>query len=122
MVEGSKIDKATHSNNQDKAMSEAMLFDNAVKAALEFAEKDGNTLVIVTADHETGGLSLASATRSKGSKQPAQWATTNHTAIHVPIYAYGPGAMEFTGMLDNTDICKKLSVMLQLKDFPKIEN
>jgi len=122
MIEGSKIDKVAHSNNQDNMMKETLLFDNAVKAALEFAEKDGNTLVIVTADHETGGLSLAEATIGKGSKQPAQWATTSHTAIHVPIYAYGPGAFEFTGMLDNTDIPRKLAKMLQLKDFAEGES
>jgi len=120
MVEGSKIDKVAHANNQDVMMREVMLFDNAVKAALEFAEKDGNTLVVVTADHETGGLTLASATRTKGTKQPAQWTTKDHTAVHVPIYAYGPGAIEFTGLMENNEIPRKLATLLQLKDFPKI--
>lgn len=122
MVEGSKIDKVAHSNDADTMMKETILFDNAVKVALDFAANNGNTLVIVTADHETGGLAMPdNALRTKGRKSTAKWTTTNHSASHVPIYAYGPGAIEFTGMLDNTDICKKLAVMLKLKDFPKVE-
>ena len=122
MVEGSKIDGFAHSNNADSMMNEIILFDNAVRVALEFAEKDKETLVIVTADHETGGLAMPdNASRTKGNKSTAKWTTNNHSASHVPIYAYGPGAIEFTGMLDNTDICKKLAVMMNLKDFPKVE-
>ena len=121
MVEGSKIDKVAHSNEADSMMNEIILFDNAVKVALDFAAKDGNTLVIVTADHETGGLAMPdNALPTKGKKSTAKWTTTNHSASHVPIYAYGPGAIEFTGMLDNTDIPKKVAKMLNLKDFPKV--
>jgi len=121
MVEGSKIDKVAHQNNADNMRNETILFDNAVKVAIDFAAKDGETLVIVTADHETGGLAMPdNASRTKGSKSAAKWTTTNHSASHVPIYAYGPGAIEFTGMLDNTDISKKIAAMLQLNDFPKI--
>ena len=121
MVEGSKIDKVAHSNAAGAMRNETILFDNAVKVALDFAAKDGNTLVIVTADHETGGLAMPdNALPTKGKKSTAKWTTTNHSASHVPIYAYGPGAIEFTGMLDNTDIPKKVAKMLNLKDFPKV--
>lgn len=123
MVEGSKIDKTAHANDTDNVMNETKLFDDAVKAAMEFAKKDGSTLVIVTADHETGGLSMPdNAGTVKGTKSDAKWTTSNHSANHVILYAYGPGSSDFSGYYDNTDICKKLSKLLELKDFPSIVN
>jgi len=121
MVEGSKIDKTAHSNDIENMINEVIHFDNAVKAALEFAEKDGHTLVIVTADHETGGLAMPdNAEPYKGKISIPRWTTKKHSPSYVPIYTYGPGSLEFTGVIDNTDICKKLSKLLNLKDFPLV--
>ncbi len=59
MIEGGRIDHAGHANDLPSLVQEALDFDAAVKVAMDFAKKDGNTSVVVTADHETGGLSLS---------------------------------------------------------------
>jgi alkaline phosphatase len=89
-------------------------FDRAIGEALEFASKDGETLIVVTADHETGGLSLVGGDMDSGMVL-ANFGTKGHTGIMVPIFAYGPGANEFTGIMDNTEIAKKIMALLGLK-------
>ncbi|WP_448376213.1 alkaline phosphatase [Fervidobacterium sp.] len=171
MVEGSQIDWEAHANDFYGVWKETVEFDNAVRVALEFAAKDGNTLVVVLGDHETGGLSLSKggytinvelARKAKGTtamflaqysisdkakfiaglrewygisitdaeyemmtKIPSNnlrrelarfvsekvgfgWTTFDHTAAPVPVYAFGPGAHLFTGLMDNTDVPKIL--------------
>lgn len=107
MVEGSQIDWGGHSNDIDYITSEMIDFDKAIGAALDFAEKDGNTLVIVTADHETGGLSLNGGNMAEG-KVEAKFTTKGHTAIMIPVFAYGPGAENFGGIYENTAIFDKM--------------
>lgn len=107
MVEGSQIDWGGHSNDIDYITSEMIDFDKAIGAALDFAEKDGNTLVIVTADHETGGLSLNGGNIAEG-KVEAKFTTKGHTAIMIPVFAYGPGAENFGGIYENTAIFDKM--------------
>ena len=103
MVEGSQIDWGGHRNNAEHLITEVIDFDDAVGKALDFAEQDGNTLVIVTADHETGGFALS------GDKyEDIKFALTNHTASMVPVFAYGPGAELFTGIFDNKDVYRKI--------------
>jgi len=113
MVEGSQIDWGGHDNNLDYVVEEVVDFDNAVGKALEFARKDGETLVIVTADHETGGLVLTGGDISKGEVQ-GSFATKDHSAVMVPLFAFGPGAEEFTGLLNNTDLHHKCMKLLGL--------
>lgn len=106
MIEGSQIDWGGHANNSDYIVSEVIDFDNAVKAALDFAEKDGNTLVVITADHETGGYAI-----NKGSTMDSlvtQFTTDYHTADLIPVFAFGPGAAEFGGIYENTAIFDKM--------------
>ncbi len=118
MVEGSQIDWACHKNNADNCVRQTLLFDLAVKEALDFAGRDKQTLVIVTADHETGGLVL---TADKNGKEiTARWKTKDHTAADVPLFAFGPGCGKFSGCIDNTDIPKKIADLLNLADFPKV--
>lgn len=107
MVEGSQIDWGGHANDFNYTVSELIDFDHAVRAALEFAQKDGNTLVLVTADHETGGLSL-DAGSLKNKTIEHHYSSTHHSGIMVPIYAYGPGSELFTGTIENTDVFKKM--------------
>ncbi|MGC8902757.1 MAG: alkaline phosphatase [Fervidobacterium sp.] len=186
MVEGSQIDWEAHTNDFYGVWKEVIEFDEAVKVALDFAKKDGNTLVIVLGDHETGGLSLSAggyvinveqARKAKGttkmflkqynvndkekfitgikewygvnmndaeyenlSKVPSNslarelaryvsfkvgfgWTTYDHTAQPVPVYAYGPGAENFTGVMDNTDIAKILAKLIKVTtvQFPTIK-
>ena len=106
MVEGSQIDFACHANDSTWMMDEMMDFDYAVKVALDFAKKDGNTLVVVTADHETGGLTLPDP-KGKYTNVTFNYSTSSHTCLPVMVYAYGPGAEQFTGWMQNRDLkCK----------------
>ncbi len=114
MVEGSMIDWGAHANEIDYVTSELIDFDNAVGAALEFAKKDGNTLVIITADHETGGLSLVNDSITH--KPIKHFSSKDHSAVMVPVYAYGPGAEKFAGIYQNIAIFEK---MFELYGFKK---
>lgn len=114
MIEGSQIDWAAHGNDADNAIRQTLLFDMTVKEALDFARRDKHTLVIVTADHETGGL-LVKADK----KIPvAAWNAKGHTAGDVPLYAFGPGSPHFAGTHDNTDIPKIIARLLNIDNFP----
>jgi alkaline phosphatase len=106
MIEGSQIDWGGHGNDTSYMINEIVDFDNAVGKALAFAEKDGETLVIVTADHETGGFGIVGGNISTGDVKGA-FLTKDHTATMVPVFAFGPGCEVFTGVQDNTDIFKK---------------
>lgn len=116
MVEGSQMDWGGHANDTDYLISELIDFDDAVGKALDFAEKDGNTLVIVTADHETGGFTLASTPKitedgksySDYNEITGSFATKGHSATLIPVFAYGPGAEEFIGIYQNTEIFHKI--------------
>lgn len=103
MVEGSQIDWEGHANNLRGNVDETLDFDRTVAKAIEFAQKDGNTLVIVTADHETGGLSINDAAEMKG-QITAGWTHGDHTGSAVPLLAFGPNAQAFAGLHHNFHI------------------
>lgn len=107
MIEGSQIDWAAHVNAADTVVDETLDFDKAAGVALDFAEKDGHTLVIITADHETGGVTIIGGDRATH-KVKLSFSTKGHTAVMVPVYAFGPGSEKFSGIYDNTDIFKKM--------------
>lgn len=113
MIEGSMIDWAAHDNDAESIVKEIVDFDNAVGNALKFAAKNGETLVIVTADHETGGLGINGGSLETG-EIVAAFTSKDHTATMVPVFAYGPGAERFTGVQQNTDIFKKCVQLLDL--------
>lgn len=113
MVEGSQIDWGAHANNTDYVATEMIDLDKAIGKALEFAEKDRNTLVIVTADHETGGMMILDGDYQKGTVT-AKFGTTDHTGVMVPVFAWGPGAELFQGIQENTDLFKKMMLLLEL--------
>lgn len=104
MVEGSQIDWSGHDNDPDGIIAEMIDFDDAVGAGIDFAERDGGTLVIVTADHETGGFAVHAGSIADSTVTGSKFTTDGHTAEMVPLFAYGPGAALFGGILDNTDI------------------
>jgi alkaline phosphatase len=107
MLEGSQIDWACHAKNGTRAVDEMLDFDAAIGEILRFAEADGNTLVVITADHETGGLALE---QGEGFEVlDLEFNTGYHTATMVPVFAFGPGAEQFGGVLDNTDIYWKMA-------------
>lgn len=113
MVEGSQIDWGGHQNNTIYLVEEMLDFDKTIGEALEFASKDKETLIVITADHETGGFSLNGGDMTKGMVKGA-FTTGGHTAVMVPVFAYGPGAENFTGIMDNTEIAKKIMSLLDL--------
>ncbi|MEA3462336.1 MAG: alkaline phosphatase [Bacteroidota bacterium] len=117
MVEGSQIDWAGHGNEKDYMIAEVNDFERTINEVLDYAEKDGETLVIVTADHETGGFSLGAAGDNYNGADYSviepTFATTNHSAALVPVFAYGPGAENFTGVYENTEIFHKLVSLLE---------
>jgi len=103
MVEGSQIDDWCHRHKLGAVMEELFDFDRVIGDVLKWAEKDGETLVIVTADHATGGLTLL-----KGSLDDrlvkVHFSTEGHNGIFVPVFAYGPQAERFVGMHENSEI------------------
>ncbi len=112
MIEGSQIDWAAHSNNTREMIKEVLDFDRAIGLVLEFARKRGDTLVIVTADHETGGCAINNG--SKINNLDVSFTTNGHTAALVPVYAFGPGAEAFSGIYENTAIYTKMKDALSL--------
>lgn len=108
MIEGSQIDWGGHANNSDKIIAEMLDFDRAIGQVLDFAEKDGNTLVVVTADHETGGYAIVGGNKETKTVEGA-FSTNHHTAAMVPVFAFGPGAGEFGGIYENTAIFDKIT-------------
>lgn len=113
MVEGSQIDWGGHQNNTIYLVEEMLDFDQTIGKALEFASNDKETLIVITADHETGGFSIVGGDMSTGMVKGA-YTTGGHTAVMVPVFAYGPGAENFTGIMDNTDVAKKIMSLLGL--------
>ena len=116
MSEGSQIDWAGHDNNVEYMLAEFTDFNATVQAATNFAIENEDTLILVTADHATGGLVLQ---RPKGSKIPAQWTTGSHDLSPINIYAYGPGAELFSGVMDNTEIFDRI---LQALDYENLDS
>ncbi|MGB5386598.1 MAG: alkaline phosphatase [Eudoraea sp.] len=116
MAEGSQIDWGGHANNAEYLVSELIDFDDAIGKALDYAEKEGNTLVIVTSDHETGGFTLAAKKKktedgeeySDYSEIGMTFSTTGHSAALIPVFAYGPGSEEFIGVYENSNIFQKI--------------
>jgi len=112
LIEGSQIDWGGHANNGEYIIQEVIDFDQAVGAALDFAAADSNTLVIVTADHETGGFTMASETKfgpyrtmySDYNSVVSQFSTGGHSYSMVPVLAFGKSAELFSGIYDNTKI------------------
>ena len=107
VVEGAQVDRGGHANQLPLVVSELLDLDKVVGEAMAFADSNGETLVIVTGDHETGGLTLTAGDSEKGLIS-GQFSTDDHTAIPVPVFAYGPQAHLFTGVYENTAIFEKI--------------
>lgn len=118
MVEGSQIDWACHDNDADSCVRQTLLFDEAVKAAIDFTLRDGQTLLLVTADHETGGLTIPEGSLH-GADAQAKWSTKGHSSTPVPIHTLGPQAERFAGVYDNTEITKRLAPLLGIRPWPQ---
>jgi alkaline phosphatase len=113
MCEGAQIDYGGHANQISYVAKEVADFDKAIGQALAFADADGQTLVIVTADHETGGLTLLNGDYGKGFVA-GQFSTNDHTALPVPVFAYGPQSDTFIGVYENTQLFNKILKVLNI--------
>jgi len=107
MTEGSQIDWGGHANDVPYVVSEFLEFNQTIGVALDFANKNENTLVVVTADHETGGLALTKG-NLKRNQVNGGFNTKGHSATMVPVFSYGPSAKQFAGIYENTAIFSKL--------------
>lgn len=106
MVEGSQIDWGGHANRTDYIISEFLDFEQVISQALAFAKKDRETLVIVTADHETGGFAIQQ--ESTQDSIVGAFTSDYHTGTMVPVYSYGPQSELFGGIYENTEIYHKM--------------
>ena len=111
MAEGAQIDYGGHANIVSYTVLEMLDFDKLVGEALRFADSNGETLVIVTADHETGGLTLLDGNLKTGYVD-GNFSTDDHTGVMVPVFAYGPHSLDFRGVYENTEIYKKMHALI----------
>lgn len=112
MVEGSQIDVACHANNLKETVCEMLDFDKAVGVVLEWMKTHPDTLLVITADHQTGGLSLLGGDREKGTLRGV-YTTGSHNGIAVPVFAAGPGSAVFSGIHENTDIFELIKAAME---------
>ncbi len=117
MVEASQVDWGGHRNDAQYVLREMADLDAAVKTALDFAQQDGETLVVLTADHETGGMTFQQSKDDSGTLE-IYWTTDYHTGIPIPLMAYGPHAIRFTGWHDNTTVGKIIAEVAGYPGFP----
>jgi len=104
LIEGSQIDWAAHDQDKQGIIAEMIDFDGAVGTGFDFAQEHGRTLIIVTADHETGGFAVHDGSMKSKQVTSTGFTTTGHTAAMVPIFAYGPGSINFSGIQDNARV------------------
>lgn len=112
MIEGSCIDDWCHANKVGYAVEEILDFDRTVGTVLEWAAKDGETLVIVTADHSTGGMTLLGGKVAEQSVA-VNFANTGHNGVALPVYAWGPHAEDFVGIYENAELSKKIKELIK---------
>ncbi len=111
MIEGSQIDWAGHDRKSKELLDEMEDFSAAVTEALNFAKKDGNTLIVITSDHETGGMSITKGNLD-GSDLELAYSSGSHTPSPVGIFAFGPGEGIFSGIMNINHIGQKLFYLL----------
>lgn len=119
MVEGSQIDGAGHGNDARYLLSEMQDFEKTVRLAVDFADTHPGTLVVVTADHETGGLSMPSGKSDFTLSESGidyRFGTGSHSAIRVPAFLYGTGADCFEAMMENTELAGRIMELMKLKE------
>lgn len=114
MVEGAKIDSYGHHNNVSGIVSEGIDFDRAITEAIKFADATKNTLVIITADHETSGFSIPQG-NLKSKMIEGDFTTHDHTGALVPIFAYGPNSQKFQGVYENIEVFNKILSVINIE-------
>ncbi len=114
MIEGAQIDSGGHSNNTGTIITEGIDFDKAITKAIQFADVNPGTLVVITADHETGGFSIPHGDLQSRTIE-GNFTTDDHSATLIPVFSYGPGSENFNGVYENNEIFHKILKALHLK-------
>ena len=117
LLECEETDEGAHVNDLDRVVAGMAELDLATRRVLEFARTNGDTLVIVTADHDTGGVAILDGPFDEATATVG-WVSDNHIGSWVPLFAFGPGAARFSGVMDNTDIGLRIADLLGLDGFP----
>ena len=118
VVEGSMIEYVSHRNDSEGILAEMRDFDRAVRVAMEYVDAHPGTLLVVTADHETGGLTLPSGNADFTKSESGvlyKYGSKSHTAVMVPVYLYGTGAERTNGVMENSDLANRLMEILELE-------
>jgi alkaline phosphatase len=115
MIESAIIDGYGHNNDSDGMIVEMQEFGRTLRAMIDYVNKHPETLLVVTADHETGGTGVYYNGHKPGNEGPLKlkFSTSGHTGTVVPIFAYGAGAENFAGVMKNTDIPKKIDALIR---------
>jgi len=121
VVETEKTDNSAHDNDIDAVMEGMQELDDAVSLVLARMLPRADTLVVVTADHDAGTLTLIDGEYDGGSAV-VRWASDDHSSMWVPLFAFGPGADQFTGIMDNTELAPRLARLLGLESLPQLAN
>ena len=111
MIEAAQIDYGGHANNIEYVVKELIDFDKLIGKAIQYADENKGTLVIITGDHETGGLTLHDGDY-KNQSLSAQFATNDHTGIPVPVFSYGYRSYLFDGVYENTALFNKIKTAI----------
>ncbi len=114
LIEGSQIDWGGHDMDSEYIISETLDFDEAIEAVINFAKKDKNTLVLITADHETGGYGIVDGSVQDNIVK-GEFLNDDHTATMVPIFAFGKEAERFIGTYHNTELYNKILTSFQIQ-------
>jgi alkaline phosphatase len=119
VIESELTDTLAHDNDIEGVMDGMLELDASVAAVLDLVGQRGDTLVVVTADHDTGGLSLVDGYYDD-EEAVVRWSTSEHTSQWVPLFAFGPGAEAFAEVLDNTEIAVRIAHLLGFENFPSL--
>ncbi len=115
MIESAIIDGYGHNNDSDGMIVEMKEFNRTLQNMIDYVNNNPETLLVVTADHETGGTGVYYNGHEPGNEGPVKlnFSTSGHTGTVVPIFAYGPGAENFAGLMKNTDVPKKIEALMK---------
>lgn len=115
MIESAIIDGYGHNNDSDGMIVEMKEFNRTLQNMIDYVNNNPETLLVVTADHETGGTGVYYNGHKPGNEGPVKlnFSTSGHTGTVVPIFAYGSGAENFAGLMKNTDVPKKIEALMK---------
>jgi alkaline phosphatase len=117
LIENEESDEQAHGGELAGVVEAIEELDAALRVVLDFAAGEGETLVLLTADHDTGGPGIVRGRYDDG-RVEVRWLSNDHTAQWVPLFAWGPGAIQFSGVLENIEIGRRLASLLDLEGLP----